>query len=214
MLTVKNNNLTLTRGESGQFIYNGITKDGIPLILPPKIDPVDTPVGLRKDYAVLAFTVRTAPLGDIVIEKYFDLEAPPMYDGVTDYTPGGYRKFTSIAVEPYVASQALAEAEQGIFKVYNDNGTFVHIIKNRNDELVKAKYEFKLSLPIEHDDTANLKVKQYVYDLIIYYGSLTDAEIASMTGDKPNYDFPIREVFVKHTIVDTHEFNVEDSNNV
>ena len=213
MLTVKNNNITIVKGQSCQFMYTGIAKSGKPFILPPSVDESGTPPDLRRDYAVLAFTVRTAPLGDIVIQKYFDLESYPMYDSVTDYARGGYRKFSTINIEPYIASKALEDARAGIFKVYDDNGVFVHILIDKNGNFVPTKYNFKLVLPIDYTDTADLDVKQYVYDLTIYYGELSSKELEAMYGGPENHDFPLKKVFVKETVLDIRQFNVRDSNN-
>ena len=201
------------RGQSCSFSYNGIQKDGTPFILAPSIDELNTAVENRRDYTVLAFTIKTTTLGDVVLEKYFDLEAPPMYDGKTDYTPRGYHKFTNTTIEPYIASKALEEAQAGIFKVYNDNGTYVHIATDINGDFYVSRYGFKLTVPIEHSDTAELKSKEYVYDLILYYGKLTEEEIKS-TDESPNFNFPLDKVELKNTLISPHKFILEDSNNV
>ena len=213
MLRTKNDNIIIARGEDGAFTYTGLRRNGKPFILPVAPD-LDKPVSQRKSYAILAFTVKTGIYEDTVIEKYFDLEDSPMYDGVTDYTPGGYHKFTSTKVEKYVPSQALLDAQNGVFKVYDDNGTFIHIITDKNGEFVPAQYQFKLSIPISHNDTVNLPAKEYVYDLILYTGELSNDELLAMEGLKTNLKFPLKKVLSKTQLIELHTFTLEDSNNV
>lgn len=214
MLKLKNDNISIARGEDGAFQYIGIRPNGKPVILPVATDGIDTDIGNRKTYAAAAFTVKTGLYGDKVIEKYFDLEDKPMYDGVTDYTPGGYHKFTSTKIEKYVPSQALLDAQNGEFKVYDDNGTFIHIITTKDGELVPALYQFKFSIPIYFSDTAELAAKDYVYDLLVYMGKLTNDEIMAMQGLKENNAFPFEQVNHKIQLMPTHMFTLEESNNV
>jgi hypothetical protein len=214
MLKVKNDNISIARGEDGAFQYVGVRPNGKPVILPVATDGLDTDISARKTYAVLAFTVKTGIYGDKVIEKYFDLEDKPMYDGKTDYTPGGYHKFTSAKIEDYVPSQALLDAQNGVFKVYNDNGTFVHIITTKDGEFEPAVYQFKFSIPIYFADTAELAPKDYVYDLLVYLGELTNDEILAMQGLQENYEFPLKNIHNKIQLMPAHMFTVEESNNV
>ena len=214
MLKVKNDNISIARGEDGTFRYTGIRPNGKPIILPVAPEGVNVDIGNRKTYAIVAFTVKTGLYGEIVLAKYFDLESTPMYDGVTDYTPGGYHKFTSTKIEPYVPSQAILDAQNGIFKVYNDNGTFVHIITNKNGEFVPAVYQFTFNIPIYHADTQSLAAKDYVYDLLLYMGTLTNDEILAQQGLKENNDFPLKLVANKVQLISAHTFTLEESNNV
>ena len=212
-MIIKNNMIKLPRGETAQFAYTGIQQSGEPYILPPKLN---IPLIERTDYAALAFTVTTGINGDIVLEKYYDLEAPPMYNGKTDYTPGGYHKFTQIKIEEYVASAALDDYNAGRFKVYKDpaTGAFVHIIKNKDGELEVAPYEFKLTLSFGHSDTVNLNAKEYLYDIAVYFGELTDDEIAMIDSDDVVLGFPFKQVSAKEVFIKTQKLVLEDSSNV
>lgn len=214
-MIVKNNIIKLPRGESAQFAYQGVQKSGEPYILPPKTHP-SLSLSERIDYAILAFTVSTGTNGEIVLEKYYDLEAPPMYNGKTDYTPGGYHKFTQIAIEEFVASSALEDAAAGKFKVYKDSktGGFVHVITNKDGEFEIVPYEFRLVLSIEHSDTVNLNPKEYLYDLTAYFGELTKAEIDAMDSGEQLPGFPLKRIAIKDVFIKTQNFVLEDSNNV
>ena len=214
MLKTKNDNIIIARGEDGAFQYVGVKPNGKPIILPVASEGLDVGLNNRKTYAVAAFTVKTGLYGDIVIAKYFDLESQPMYDGVTDYTPGGYHKFTSTKIEAYVPSQAILDAQNGEFKVYNDNGTFVHIITTADGQFVPAVYQFKFSIPVYFDDTANLPAKDYIYDLLLYMGELTDEEILAMEGHGDNAEFPLKRVNSKLQLMPVHTFTLEESSNV
>ena len=214
MLKVKNDNIMIIKGEDGSFSYVGVRPNGKPLILPVATEGVDVDIQRRQTYAVLAFTVTTGAYGEAVIAKYFDLENTPMYDGVTDYTPGGYHKFTTTKIDKYVPSQALIDAQNGIFKVYDDNGTFIHIITDKNGDFVPAVYQFRLTIPITHADTAELSPKDYIYDLIIYMGELTPDEILAQQGLKDNQDFPLKKITSKLQLIEQHTFTLGGSNNV
>lgn len=214
-MIIKNNVIKLPRGESCQFAYQGVQKTGEPYILPPKIHE-DVEVAKRVDYATLAFTVTTGTNGEIVLEKYYDLEAPPMYNGKTDYTPGGYHKFTQAVIEDFDSYEAaLNDFNSGKYKVYKTaEGAFVHIITNKDATNELAPYEFRLILSIEHTDTVNLNSKEYLYDLTVYFGELTDAEVAAVQTGDTVAGFPLKRIAIKDVFIKTQKFILEDSNNV
>lgn len=218
-MIVKNNIIKLPRGETGTFKYCGIQRSGEPYILSPMVHP-DRATADRIDYAVLAFIVKTGTNGDIVLEKYYDLEAAPMFDGKTDYTRHGYHKFTSSIIDTETlksgVSAALDEASNGIFKVYKDpiTGGFVHVITTKDGSLELAPYSFNVVLSIDYNDTIELEPKEYIYELVAYFGNLTDAEITAMdTGDILT-GFPLKSVVVKDVFINVQKFILEDSNNV
>lgn len=222
-MIIKNNIIRLPRGESAQFAYVGVQKTGEPYILPPKVHE-GIEIAKRVDYAVLALTVTTGVNGDVVLEKYYDLEAPPMYKtltdgkivGVTDNTEGGYHKFTQTTIEEFTSEQdALKDWHAGNHKIYKtSDGDFVHVVRDSLDKLDVAPYEFRVILSLEHEDTVGLEAKEYLYDLTVYFGELTDAEVEAMNTGKTVYGFPLKRIAVKDVLIKPQKFILEDSNNV
>lgn len=208
-MKVKNNNITIVRGETAMLKYLGVRRDGTPYILAPI---ADTSIQLkdRRDYAVLAFTVKTAAFGEEALAIYCDLENEPMYDGYTDYTPNGFHKFVQqTAVEASVVSDIT-----DVNKVYMLNEQYFTRITNDNCDIVP--YKFALNIPLTWQDTERLEPKEYTYDLTLYYGQLTDAEynkLINPSAPDPS-GFPLKEVTVKIPLITAHKFIVEESNNV
>jgi hypothetical protein len=211
MLKVKNSNIWLTRGETNMLSYTAVRRDGKPYILAPAANLLSALVD-RQDYAILAFTVRTAVYGDIVLEKYFDLESAPMYNGVTDLTTGGFHKFSSQDIVP---ATNLSDVVQ-FNKVYLLDGTYVTRVKKSDGSNKVVPYSFKIQIPFFWSDTEKLETKEYIYDLTLYYGALVP-EVSTNWPSRDTYTkFPLQEnaVLVKIPLIPPHKFTVEDSNNV
>lgn len=211
MLTVKNNHITVSKGETSMLQYIGVKRNGEPYILAPQVQQ-GTPLADRKDYAVLALTIRTSIFGDIVLAKYFDLEAEPMYDGVTDYSQYGLHKFTSQKINTI---SDLADIEEN--QVYKYNDTFVVAIQNSMGQREIKTYQFKLQMPFTWMELEKLESKEYLYDIILYYGALTDEYIearANNLDDPEGFPLKLDANLVKIPLVKPHKFIVEESNNV
>jgi hypothetical protein len=213
MLKVKNDNITVARGETSMLTYTGVKRNGAPYMLAPRI-PGITDLKDRKDYAVLAFTVRTSAYGEIALAKYFDLEAPPMYEGVTDYSSYGFHKFTTQEIIEVTELSEVTEYD----KLYHLTGTesyVTRILKNDGTSVIKH-YRFELQIPFIWDELEKLEPKEYVYDITLYYGQLTPNELLAMVGLAESDGFPLVQDInlVKIPLVTLHKFIVEDSNNV
>lgn len=215
-MLIRNNNILLSRGETGMLTYTGVKQNGEPYILPVAGD-LDKPLNERKTYAILAFTVKTAVYGDTVLEKYMDLEDAPMYDGETDISKDGYHKFTSQVIEDTEEVSTVIDNPGKVYKLKSDQDfTYSTSITLEDGTTKVARYSFDVSIPIEYEDTADLEPKEYVYDLILYFGTLSDAELASLRNDRYVFvkGFPLKEVSAKVPLLTVHKFTIGDSNNV
>lgn len=196
--------------------YAGVKSNGEPFILPVTTD-LDEPLKGRATYAILAFTVKTAVYGEIVIEKYMDLEDAPMYDGETDFSKGGYHKFTSQVIEDTEEVSTVIDNPGKVYKLKSDQDfTYSTSITLEDGTTKVARYSFEVSIPIEYEDTADLEPKEYVYDLILYFGYLRDEEIKSLEGKTYRFvsGFPLKTVTAKFPLITLHKFIIGDSNNV
>ena len=216
MLTIRNNNISLSRGETGTYTYTGIKKNGEPFILPVANDLNET-LEKRNTYAILAFTVKTAAYGETVIEKYFDLEDSPMYNGKSDMSKGGYHKFISQIIEETTEPSVIRSNPGKVYKLIDgEKFTYATAIRLENGTLGIVEYSFVVNIPIEYEDTDKLEPKEYTYDLNLYFGELTPEEIASLRGISYEYvnGFPLKRVVAKIPLLTPHKFILGDSNNV
>jgi hypothetical protein len=215
MLRVKNQNIYITRGETAALEYEAVRRDGIPYILEPIVDK-SISLEERKDYAVLALTVKTGANGEIVLAKYLDLEAPPMYEGASDYTKFGFHKFRLRDVQ-HVSVLPTVPNLDVVYKVDGLDGYWVYITNaNVTDKNKYRQYRFKMNIPFLWYDTAKLDPKEYVYDINLYYGKLKPEQIAAIRNEASYDGFPLveDETLIKIPLVSVHNFIVEDSNNV
>ena len=215
-MLIRNNNISLSRGETGMLTYTGVKQNGEPYIL-PVADDLHKPLNERKTYAILAFTVKTAVYGDTVIEKYMDLEDTPMYDGESDISKGGYHKFISQVIENTDAVSTIIDNPGKVYKLKSGQDfTYSTLIVLEDGTTKVVKYSFDVSIPIEYEDTADLEPKEYVYDLILYFGELSNAELTSLQNDRYIFvkGFPLKTVTAKVPLITVHKFIVGDSNNV
>lgn len=215
MLRVKNQNIYITRGETATLEYEAVRRDGAPYILAPIIDK-QKPLAERNDYAVLALTVKTGVNGEIVLAKYLDLEAPPMYDGYTDYSDFGLHKFRLQEIQN--ANEVSSTINTDV--VYKIAGIDGYCVRITNDKLTNfadklKQYRFKLNILFSWYETANLDPKEYVYDINLYYGKLKEDQISAMMHDLEYNEFPFIEddSLIKIPLVLPHTFVVEDSYN-
>lgn len=206
MLTVKNNNIYVTRGETSALVYEAVKRNGEPYILAPLINR-DVEAAGRVDHAVLAFTIKTGAFGQIVLAKYLDLESPPMYDGKSDYIPGGWHKFKTQKVQ--VVSQPSDMTDPLV--VYKHQDTYYTLIFTKNNILEAVPYRFRITIPFTWKELESLEPAEYTYDITLYYGVLTAEELAGQ-----NTGFPLEQDInlVKIPLVTPHKFTVGDSNNV
>jgi hypothetical protein len=206
MLTVKNNNIYVTRGETSALTYEVVKRSGEPYILAPMIDK-SLPVEDRVDYAVLAFTIKTGAFGQIVLAKYLDLESPPMYDGMSDYLPGGWHKFKTQRVQSVSQLSDMTETDL----VYKYQDAYYTVILTKHGTRQTVPYRFKILIPFTWKDLEALEPAEYTYDITLYYGKLTAEELAGK-----NNDFPLEQDarLAKIPLVTPHKFTVGDSNNV
>jgi hypothetical protein len=196
--------------------YTGVKQNGEPYILPVAGD-LHKPLDERKTYAILAFTVKTAVYGDTVIEKYMDLEDTPMYDGESDISKGGYHKFISQVIESTDAVSTIIDNPGKVYKLKSGQDfTYSTLITLEDGTTKVVRYSFDVSIPIEYEDTADLEPKEYVYDLILYFGELSNAELTSLQNDRYIFvkGFPLKTVTAKVPLITVHKFIVGDSNNV
>lgn len=206
MLTVKNNNIYVTRGETSALTYEVVKRTGEPYILAPMINK-DLPVEERVDYAVLAVTIKTGAFGQIVLAKYLDLESPPMYDGMSDYLPGGWHKFKTQKVQSVSQISDMTETDV----VYKYQDTYYTIILTKHETQQLVPYRFKILIPFTWKELEALEPAEYTYDISLYYGKLTKDELAGKS-----VDFPLEQDIrlVKIPLLTPHKFTVGDSNNV
>lgn len=184
---------------------------------PYKSGTTGTDIQKATNFSTCAFTVRSGSYDDIVIEKYMNLEAPPMYSGYTDYSLGGYHKFTSQdIIETGTTSldkvTAVNDIKAGKFAVYHskaDGKNIYQTVALQANDVQVVPYVFNVMLMLNFEDTENLEAKEYVYDVIAYLGRLSSSNVISSAYK----GFPYNKVSWKKELIRPHKFVLEDTNN-
>jgi len=221
MLKIRNNDVSLNRGEVVALDISVYASDGTPFIFPKVTDVMS---------AFLAFTVRSSEYNIICIEKYLNVKTPISYNSYLDYSINGYAKFSTqeitecvdeTAINTYFGyslgdddkNEVIGNATQllnrltvakntttGVYYCWCSNDSATGNAQSDNGRPVV--YSFELSIALAHLDTANLDIKGYSYDLIAYIGKPTNTTT-----------FPLSEVYWKKELITPHVFKMEDSNN-
>ena len=204
MLKIHNNDITTTLGESVTLRVSVVDKSGKPYILPSIKNLIDAwekdptkPEWPCGTYAV--FTVRSGLSGDIVLEKFMDLQEHPVYNGVIDEYEYGYNKFTTQTVQK-VSALPLAQLQTEVYEV---DGVYYACCKTGSTS-TWAQYEFSIGFNLDNADFSKLDSKEYTYDINLYIGKL-------QTDSKKQ--FPLGEIYWKRTVISPHRFILEDTYN-
>lgn len=152
--------------------------------------------------SVLALTVRSSTYDKVVMTKFLNMCAPPIFNGVLDQAPYGWNKFAS--VRP--ASEDMSFF--GKYHVLELNGNYYHILKTEHG-FSQTPYEFEIVVPLLPEDTQDLEASDYTYDLIAYHGTIKNAEVF----DELNNDFPLEKILWKKELIVPHKFIIGDSHN-
>lgn len=169
------------------------------------------------DFPVCALTVKSGSYDSIVLAKYLNLSAPPMYEGVSDYSLGGYNKFTTddiyeTGTTSVLNSTVKTDIDKGIYRVYHsvsgNRDIYEIAVLTANDYRILS-YVFSVIVPINFDDTEMLESKEYVYDVIAYIGTLKNPGVLSSDYN----DFPFSKITFKRELIQPHKFVLKDSNN-
>lgn len=169
------------------------------------------------EFPVCALTVKSGSYDSIVLAKYLNLSAPPMYEGHSDYSLGGYNKFTTDEIyetgtTSVPNSIVKADIDKGIYKIYHSKSgnrdIYELAILTANDYRI-VSYVFNVIVPINFDDTEMLESKEYIYDVIAYIGTLKNPDVLSSDYK----DFPFSKVMFKRELIQPHKFVLKDTNN-
>ena len=206
MLQIRNNDIELTRGENAQIAFSAWTKDGKPYIMPPL--PEDM-------WPVIAFTVRSGAYDSVIFALYFNMKSNPVINGQTDY--GGWTKYTSQVIKEtgkttLDLSTAQADLpEHFVYHSVTSEGVDIYQqgLTNESGEIVDiVPYEFNFTIPIDHDVTKDIEAKDYIYDLILYYGIPREGIL-----DPKLEGFPLENIIYKKELIAPHKFTIGDTNN-
>lgn len=171
------------------------------------------------EFPTIAFTVRSGSYDSIVLEKYLNPKAPPMYGGDSDYAAGGYNKFTTDQIMETNStsvsdSQVISDVNRGIYRVYHSvdsygKDIYQQVILLANGYKV-VPYVFNVVVVLNFEDTEMLEAKTYIYDVIAYEGITKGPQVfqSSFKG------FPYSSVSWKKELIQPHKLVMEDTNNV
>lgn len=172
---------------------------------------------LRNDIteiSTIVFTVRSSLYDSIVLQKIINTHGAITQDGATDYIFGGWNKFTSNTI--YIENNSLSnlydklieEHENGVIRLGKFKDNYYHLVRSKSGSYDIKPYEFSITIPIEHIDTANLEAKGYTYDIIAYKGEANEKlfdDLCNCLG----YD----KIYWKRELIPPHNFTIGDSNN-
>lgn len=170
------------------------------------------------EFPTIAFTVRSGSYDSIVLEKYLNLKAPPMYGGDSDYAAGGYNKFTTDEIMETNStsvsdSQVITDVNRGIYRVYHSLDSYGKDIYQQVILLANGykviPYVFNVVVILNFEDTEMLEAKTYIYDVIAYEGITKGPQVfqSSFKG------FPYSSVSWKKELIQPHKLVIEDTNN-
>lgn len=194
-----------------------VSKYGTVMLIPNKGGLGGTELQKAAEFPVCALTVKSGSYDAIVLAKYLNLSAPPMYEGHSDYSLGGYNKFTTDEIyetgtTSVPNSIVKADIDKGIYKIYHSKSgnrdIYELAILTANDYRI-VSYVFNVIVPINFDDTEMLESKEYIYDVIAYIGMLKNPDVLSSDYK----DFPFSKVMFKRELIQPHKFVLKDTNN-
>lgn len=198
-----------------QLIYTGGT---VARLAAYKNGTLGTDIQKATEFPTCAFTVRSGSYDSIVIQKYLNLKAPPMYAGDSDYALGGYNKFTTDELfetnsTSVSDNQVQQDIEKGIYRVYHSvdasgNDIYQHALILVNGYKV-VPYVFNVVILIRFSDTELLEAKEYIYDVINYFGTTKGPQVFGSDFTS----FPYSKVSIKKELISPHKFVLEDTNN-
>lgn len=159
----------------------------------------------------LVFTVRAGKYDDIVLCKVLNMYSYITQNGITDYTLGGWSKFTTSQILERGSFVDLNEALRsdplyGRSRLGKVGDNYYHVAMEKTGSTILKPYSFDIILPLDSKDTENLEPKEYTYDLIAYYGYV-DSVI--FNNDAALYT----DIQWKKELVKPHKFIIGDSNN-
>ena len=156
--------------------------------------------------SVLALTIRASTYDKIVMTKFLNMCAPPVFNGVVDNAPYGWNKFASNRSD---SVESLEEAKYGRYIVEESDGNYFHVVLCADHTYQKIPYEFEIVVPLLPSDTQDLEAGDYTYDLIAYHGKVKDAS----AFDELSTDFPLDKILWKKELIAPHKFIIGDSHN-
>lgn len=210
----------MARGENGMGRFVFYNPDGTPYILPP----LDDEARDLNVHPVLCLTVRTFDGYNIIFTKYCDLfgTLSAIVDDVVmlDINELGFNKFISQEIKETNQSTltldfARSDIDENKYYVYHSiyDGTDIYQYILQNDKLAQGitvvPYNFDIGIVFDHLDTTDLDSKEYIYDIILYYGIIKDKSVYNGWYDED----PFEKVFYKKQLLKPHKLILEDSNN-
>lgn len=202
-----------------ELVYKQDDTFGAPLVLNAyKSGTIGKDLQKATEFPTIAFTVRSGSYDSIVLEKYLNLKAPPMYGGDSDYAAGGYNKFTTDQIMETNStsvsdSQVISDVNRGIYRVYHSvdsygKSIYQQVILLANGYKV-VPYVFNVVVVLNFEDTEMLEAKTYIYDVIAYEGITKGPQVfqSSFKG------FPYSSISWKKELIQPHKLVIEDTNN-
>lgn len=158
---------------------------------------------------VLVFAVYAGSSDSVVLRKILNMNSYITTNGVTDYSPGGWNKFTKetvIEVDSYdrIYLTLSEAANNGDIIVVKFEDKYYHLA-NTKDDLQIEPYDFALSIPLDSEDTDSLESRNYTYDIAAYKGIAKDLfENDTLSFEKGYW---------KKQLIIPHTFTIGDSQN-
>jgi hypothetical protein len=134
-----------------------------------------------------------------------------MQESQTDYTCGGWNKFSTYSIiesdsEVQLKSDLELAMQSGKICVGKCGDNYYHLVLLKDGTLDIRPYLFEMAIPILHEDTNTLIAKEYVYDLILYNGTANDI---MFNTDSFLYD----DIVYKKELIEPNTLILGDTNN-
>jgi hypothetical protein len=161
------------------------------------------------DATVVVFAVYAGSSNSVVLRKILNMNSYMTTASVTDYSAGGWNKFTKDAVTEVtdydqVYSALTAAANEGEVIVVKNNDKYYHL-SNTKAGMQIGVYNFALVVPLDSSDTDRLESRNYTYDVAVYKGISKEL----FENDIPNFESG----YWKKQLVVPHTFTIGDSQN-
>lgn len=159
---------------------------------------------------IVVFSVYAGSSNSVVLQKILNMNSYMTINGVTDYSAGGWNKFTTAKITK-VDSQdeifsVLSEAMNSGELIVVQHEDMYYQLMNTKTGLDIGAYDFSLSVPLDSSDTDTLQPRNYTYDVTVYKGV-----VAGELFEKDELLF--EKGYWKRQLVSPHTFTIGDSQN-
>ena len=157
--------------------------------------------------SVVVFSVYAGSDNSVVLRKILNMNSYMMSDNNTDYSAGGWNKFTSteviVADDLNEALQSAVNNGESIVVKLSDTDNYYQYINTKNGPAL-APYSFAFTIPLNSGDTESLPARNYTYDVVAYKGTAAGALFE-------NDELLFRKGYWKKELVKPHIFTIGDS---